>query len=308
MHIINLHYPLFNFQIFNTMNKRLLLSFLLLITVAANAQQKVIQLYKGAAPGSENWNWNQTESADNIYHGNVVYNVSHPTLTVYKPDSSVKNTGIAIVICPGGGLQTLSIEHEGYAVARWLQKKGITAFLLEYRLMHTLGNDPYKEMLAKMKANTVLKEQAPVAPLAVMDGRNAIAYVREHAADYGISPSKIGIIGFSAGGTIAAATAFAYIPQNKPDFVTPIYAYFPPEMQVNVPADAPPIFIAAASDDQSSVYSGQLYNTWITTKHLAELHLFLNGGHGFGMKKQNLASDSWTMLFELWLGNIGLMK
>ena len=283
------------------MNKKFLLPLFLLLAFVAKAQQKVVQLYNGAAPGSESWTWNQSESADNVYHSNVVYNVSHPTLTVYLPDGTVANTGTAVIICPGGGLQTLSINHEGYEVGKWLQKHGITAFLLEYRLMHTLGPDPYKEMLAKMKANTVLQEQAPVAPLAVADGRSAIAYVRNHAAEYGVSPDRIGIIGFSAGGTIAASTAYGYTSQNRPDFVAPIYAYFPPEMQVNVPADAPPMFLAAASDDGSSVYSVQLYSTWIAAKHPAELHLFLNGGHGFGMKKQNLASDSWTGLFETWL-------
>jgi acetyl esterase/lipase len=184
------------------MNKKLLLPIFLLFAFVTKAQQKVVQLYNGAAPGSESWTWNQSESADNVYHSNVVYNVSHPTLTVYLPDSTVANTGTAVIICPGGGLQTLSINHEGYDVGKWLQKHGITAFLLEYRLMHTLGPDPYKEMLAKMKANTVLQEQAPVAPLAVADGRATIAYVRSHAAEYGISPDRIGIIGFSAGGPL----------------------------------------------------------------------------------------------------------
>lgn len=290
------------------MNKKLQVLLLMLFALSANAQKKVIQLYNGAAPGSESWNWDQVESADNMYHGNVIYNVSHPTLTVYPADSSFIPTGTAVIVCPGGGLQTLSIEHEGYAVAKWLQSKGITAFLLEYRLMHTLGTDPYKEMLEKMKNNTVLKDQAPVAPLAVADGRAAIAYVRKHAAEYGLSPDRIGIMGFSAGGTIAASTAFGYTPENKPDFVAPIYAYFPPEMQVNVPADAPPMFIAAASDDQSSIYSVQLYSTWINSKHTAELHIFANGGHGFGMKKQNLASDTWTDEFESWMKLQGLSK
>lgn len=283
------------------MNKKLPVLLFMLFALSATAQQKVIQLYKGVAPGSEKWTWNQTESADNMYHGNVIYNVSHPTLTVYPADSVATPTGTAVIVCPGGGLQTLSIEHEGYEVAKWLQSKGITAFLLEYRLMHTLGHDPYKEMLAKIKANTLPQEQASVAPLAVADGRAAIAYVRTHAAEYGLSPDRIGIMGFSAGGTIAAASAFNYTPQNKPDFVAPIYAYFPPEMQVNVPADAPPMFLAAAADDQLSINSAQLYNTWTSAKHSAELHIFLNGGHGFGMKKQGLASDSWTDLFETWM-------
>ncbi|WP_461453277.1 alpha/beta hydrolase [Mucilaginibacter sp.] len=288
--------------------KKILLALALLIAITGNAQQKVIQLYNGTVPGSENWDWNQNESADNVYHSNVVYNVSHPTLTVYLPDSTVANTGVALVICPGGGLQTLSINHEGYDVGKWCQKHGITAFLLEYRLMHTLGPDPYKEMLAKMKANTVLKEQAPVAPLANADGRAAIAYVRAHAAEYGVSPNKIGIVGFSAGGTIAATTAYNYTPQNRPDFVAPIYAYFPPEMQVNVPADAPPMFLAAASDDKSSVYSVELYTTWINSNHLAELHLFLNGAHGFGMKTQHLSSDAWADLFYNWIKQAGFIK
>lgn len=289
------------------MNKKLPVLLLILFALSASAQQKVIQLYNGAAPGSENWNWDQNESADNVFHSNVVYNVTHPTLTVYPADSTYTPTGTAVIICPGGGLQTLSIEHEGYAVAKWLQKKGITAFLLEYRLMHTLGNDPYKEMLAKMKANSVLKDQAPVAPLAIADGRAAIAYVRSHAAEYGISPSRVGIIGFSAGGTIAAATAFGYTPENKPDFVAPIYAYFPPEMQVNVPQDAPPMFLAAASDDQSSIYSVELYDTWIKTKHNAELHIFSKGGHGFGMKTQGLESDTWTDRFMEWMDQQGFI-
>jgi acetyl esterase/lipase len=290
------------------MVRKLILPVLLIAALGSVAQQKVIQLYNGAAPGSENWTWNQIESADNMYHSNTIYNVSHPTLTVYLPDSTVANTGTALVICPGGGLQTLSIQQEGYAVGKWCQKHGITAFLLEYRLMHTLGNDPYKEMLAKMKANTVLQEQAPVAPLAVADGRAAIAFVRTHEAEYGVSPNNIGIVGFSAGGTIAASTAYNYTPQNRPDFVAPIYAYFPLEMQANVPADAPPMFLAAASDDKSSIYSVQLYTTWINANHPAELHVFLNGGHGFGMRTEHLASDSWSDLFENWMRLSGFIK
>jgi len=288
--------------------KKIFLPLILLFALTVNAQQKVLQLYNGAAPGSENWTWNQVESADNVYHGNVVYNVSHPTLTVYLPDGTVANSGVALVICPGGGLQTLSIEQEGYQVGKWCQKHGITAFLLEYRLMHTLGTDPYKEMLAKMKANTVLQEQAPVAPLANADGSAAIAYVRAHAAEYGVSPDKVGIVGFSAGGTIAATTAYGYTPQNRPDFVAPIYAYFPPEMQVNVPADGPPMFLAAASDDKSSVYSVQLYTTWINANHPAELHVFLNGGHGFGMRTEHKASDAWADLFYNWMKLTGFIK
>src|ERR1700760_4578163 len=167
--------------------KRSITALLLFIAIAAKAQQKVIPLYNGPAPGSEKWTWSETENDSNMYHAHTIFNVSKPTITVYPADSAAWPTGTAVIVCPGGGFQSLSIMQEGYAVVKWLQQKGITAFLLRYRLMHTVGTDPYKEMLDKMKEGTVLKEQAPVQPLAIADGRAAIAYVRAHAAEFGIS-------------------------------------------------------------------------------------------------------------------------
>ncbi len=289
------------------MTKKLLFVPLLLAVITTRAQL-VIPLYKGPAPGSENWTWSETENDSNLYHSHTVYNISRPTLTVYPADSTHTPTGTAVIVCPGGGLQTLSIMQEGYAVVKWLQQKGITAFLLRYRLMHTIGSDPYKEMLDKMKKGTVLKEQAPVQPLAIADGRAAIAYVRAHAAEFGISPSRVGIIGFSAGGTISAATAFGYTPENRPDFVGAIYPYFPPAMQVNVPADAPPLFITIASDDGGEMESHSgvtLYDSWINNKHSAEIHMYAKGGHGFGMRDQNLPTDSWKDRYFDWMDQQG---
>lgn len=292
------------------MKKILLISMIILFAIGAKAQQKVIQLYKGAAPGSETWNWSQKESADNMYHSNAIYNVVHPTLTVYLPDGTAAPTGIAVIICPGGGFHSLSIDHEGYEVGRWLQKMGITAFLLEYRLMHIVGNDPYKQENEDKANRASDKERAQVINMGIADARAAIAYVRNHAAEYGISTSKIGIMGFSAGGTLAAASAYGYTAADKPDFVAPIYAYFPPEMQVNVPADAPPIFIAAATDDTFNLqsHSLSLYKTWMEAKHSAELHIFSKGSHGFGMKKQGLESDNWTDDFMAWMKTEGFLK
>jgi len=148
------------------------------------------------------------------------------------------------------------------------------------------------------------EQNALVIPFAVADGREAIAYVRKHAAEYNIDQKKIGIIGFSAGGTVAAATPFNYTPENKPDFVAPIYPYFPADMQGELPADAPPMFLAAASDDQLGLapHSVDLYNKWITSKHSAELHLYARGGHGFGMKVQHLPTDTWIDRYADWLG------
>lgn len=293
------------------MNKQLLaLLTIVLLSLTASAQQKVIQLYKGAAPGSEDWNWQQRESADNMYHSNAIYNVVHPTLTVYPPTGSHANTGLAIVVCPGGGFHSLSINNEGYAVCQWLQSIGITAFLLEYRLMHITGTDPYKQENADRNNPAADKEKQQVMQMAIADGRTALAYVRSHAAEYQINPQKIGIMGFSAGGTVTAATAFGYTPGNRPDFVAPVYAYFPAEMQHNVPDDAPPMFIACATNDTFNLqgHSVSLYTTWMEAKHSAELHIFAKGSHGFGMKKQGLDSDRWTDDFISWLGTEGIMK
>src|ERR1700712_88457 len=103
-------------------------SLLLFMISSVKAQQKVIPLYPGAAPGSESWTWSEQENANNMYHSNAIFNISKPTLTVYPPDASHTPTGTAIIVCPGGGFHSLSIMQEGYAVVKWLQSKGITAF------------------------------------------------------------------------------------------------------------------------------------------------------------------------------------
>jgi acetyl esterase/lipase/lysophospholipase L1-like esterase len=292
------------------MRSKLLLSILLLASITSKAQQKVIPLYNGPAPGSENWTWTETENDSNTYHAHTIYNVSKPTLTVYPADSTVWPTGTAVIVCPGGGFQSLSITQEGYAVVKWLQQKGITAFLLKYRLNHTLGHDPYKEEIENRGAKANGLEKESVVPMAIADARQALAYVRQHASEYGVLPDRIGIIGFSAGGTLAASVAYDYTPGNKPDFVAPIYAYFPPSMQHTPAADAPPMFLAAASDDSFDLetHSSSLYETWIKSGHSAELHIYAKGGHGFGMNEQGLPTDSWKDRFSDWLNLKGFLK
>ncbi len=285
------------------MNKLLfLLSGILLSANIVNAQQKIIQLYQGAAPGSENWTWNEAESDSNAWNTKAVYNVSHPTLTVFTPDS-MSSTGTAVVICPGGAFHALSINSEGYDVARWLVKKGVTCFVLKYRLAHSATTDPVAEMNAKWGKPEFNEENKAVIPLEIADGRNAIAYVRTHAGQYGIDPHKIGIMGFSAGGTVAASAAFNYTPENRPDFIAPVYPYFPPEMVTKIASDVPPLFVAAATDDGLNLapHSVNLYQQWLTAKHPAELHMYSVGGHGFGMRVQHLPSDTWIDRFGDWL-------
>jgi acetyl esterase/lipase len=190
------------------MYKTFACSFALIFSLALRAQQKVIPLYPGAAPGSENWTWSETESDKNMYHSNAIFNISKPTLTVYLPDSSHSPTGMAVIDCPGGGFHSLSIMQEGYGVVKWLQSKGITAFLLKYRLMHIRGSDPYQQENEDRTRKAADTERAVVADMAIADGRQALSFVRTHAADYGIDPKRIGIISFSAGGVISVATAY----------------------------------------------------------------------------------------------------
>jgi acetyl esterase/lipase len=152
---------------------------------------------------------------------------------------------------------------------------------------------------------------APIVPLAMADGLAAVGHVRRRAKDYGVNPQRIGIMGFSAGGTVAASVAYNYTAETRPDFVAPIYLAYSWVIKTNgVPADAPPMFILAATDDplRLASHSVDLYRDWTAAKKPAELHLFAKGGHGFGMKKQNLPTDDWIERFADWLDLQGLLK
>ena len=280
----------------------------LLLNTILFAQQKVIQLYDGPAPGSESWNWNEAENDNNSWQTKVVYNVAKPTLTVFLPEAD-KATGTAVIIAPGGGFHALSINSEGLDVAKWLVQKGVTCFVLKYRLVHVLSNDPTAEFAAKMGKKEFDDDVTKVMPLVIADGRNAIAWVRKHAAEYKIEANRVGIMGFSAGGTVASSTMFGYSKENRPDFAAPIYPFFPSAMIGPVANDAPPIFIVTATDDGFGLapHSIDLYNKWLSTKHDAELHMYARGNHGFGMRKQNLPTDNWIERFYEWLGVQGLL-
>lgn len=293
------------------MTKKLVALLLLLMpsVMFLHAQQKVIQLYNGVAPGSESWNWDEATNTKNAWQTDVVYNVSKPTLTVFAPDS-MSSTGTAVVICPGGGFHALSINSEGYDVARWLVKKGVTCFVLKYRVAHSLTTDPVAEWMGKLGTKQNDDETKAVIPLEIADSKNAIAYVRAHADEFGIDKNKIGIIGFSAGGTLTMFSAFNYTPENKPNFIAPIYAYFPDSLMSNIPADAPPMFVVAATDDgfKLAPHSVNLYSKWIAANHSGELHMYSTGNHGFGMHVQHLPSDTWIDRFGDWLKINGYLK
>lgn len=274
-----------------------------LLPVAAFAQ-KVVPIYPAAAPGSADWNWQEGQTISKAW-GNVpiVYNVVKPSLTIYAPAAGTAN-GTAMVVCPGGGFYALSIGKEGTQVAEALTKKGITVFVLKYRLIHSTTADPGQEFLNGLQDfPKMIALQAKVVPLAMADGKQALTYVRSHATEYHLDAKKIGVIGFSAGGTVAIATAFNYTAENRPDFMASIYGYLPPGVFGQPAADAPPLFVAAATDDQLKLVpsSLELYTKWLNSGHPAEMHIYAKGGHGFGMAKQNLPSDSWIDRFTDWL-------
>ncbi|RYY18775.1 MAG: alpha/beta hydrolase [Cytophagaceae bacterium] len=284
--------------------KIILLALALGGTVVAHAQ-RVIPLYPGKAAGSESWSWSEKEGTQRGTH--YVYNVTSPMLTAYLPAPGTA-TGTAVVVCPGGGFHLLDIDNEGTNVAKWLQARGIAAFVLKYRLVHITGTDPGKQMIPLLKDwNQFKAVVAPVAALGVADGQKAIEYVRAHAQELGVPPARVGIMGFSAGGTVADGVGYGYSAANRPAFIASQYAYLAALPPQPVPADAPPLFVAAASDDELGLtaQSVQLYSAWQAAGKPAELHIYAKGGHGFGTKTQHLPVDSWLDRFGAWLTQQG---
>jgi acetyl esterase/lipase len=268
-----------------------------------NYAQKVLQLYKGKPKGSENWTWSETTSTQNMFNTEVVYNVSQPTITAYLPPKDLA-TGTAIVVAPGGAFHTLSINSEGVDVAKWLNSKGIAAFVLKYRVARSFTDDPVKEIMGKMGDFKKLDEEnAPIIPLAMADGLTAVKYVRDHAKEMNIDPRKIGFMGFSAGGTLTMSVVYNATDENRPNFVAPIYAYEPAIIGATPPSVKTPIFVVVAGDDQLGMmpFSINIYKKWFDAKHPAELHIYEKGGHGFGMRKQNLPVDTWYERLGDWI-------
>jgi len=270
--------------------------------------QQVIPLYSGKAPGSENWNWDEKEFT--VGDMKICMDVSKPTLTAYLP---AKPNGTAIIIAPGGAFHALAIDHEGTAVAKWLNEKGVTAFVLKYRLVHDDPAHP-ENSIGNLMATGNFKKldslNAPIIPLALQDGLTAVKYVREHASAYKIEPNKIGFMGFSAGGTLTMSVVYSATDETHPNFVAPIYPYEKAIIGSTVPSVKTPIFIAAASDDDLGLatHSVHIYLKWLDAKQPAELHMYEKGKHGFGTKKQGLPADSWVDRFGDWLQMQGLIK
>ncbi|MDB5339736.1 MAG: axeA1 4 [Planctomycetaceae bacterium] len=256
-----------------------------------------IPLWSQGAPGSEA---RAKEMEDFV--GDNCGNVHNPTLTPYVPERA-KATGTAVIICPGGGHSKLCLGHEGYALAEWFRDRGIAAFVLKYRL-------------AREKGSTYTIQEHAMA-----DTRRALRLVRSRAAEWHIKSDRVGILGFSAGGELAAYAAMKNDPGQKnaadvieqqscrPDFQALIY----PGSSGSFTAEAgmPPVFITAGYGDRPDISEGMatLYLKYKAVKVPAELLLFANAGHGFGYRHnvKPSAAARWPERFTEWLTDSGLL-
>jgi acetyl esterase/lipase len=293
------------------MKKINLLMILLLAGTALFAQDLTLKVWPNGAP-----NDNGMREPEEKYDGIRVRNVSEAEIYVYKPAKEL-NTGAAVVICPGGGYMIEAMDHEGFDVAKWLASKGITGIVLKYRL-------PYGH------------HEVPSS-----DAKQAIRIVRQNAKEWGINPLKIGIAGSSAGGHLASTVGTHFDLGNlessnplekiscRPDFMLLLYPvisfneafghmgsrknligegndwklveFYSNELQVT--KDTPPAFLVLADDDKSVPprNSIEFYTALKKYDIPAEMHIFQQGGHGFGITKHNLPVDQWPDLFYDWL-------
>ena len=274
-------------------------------------QPEVIPVWPHGAPGTEDWTQQEKESFSPppISFRNV-RNVTQPTLTAFLPHPA-QATGTAVVVCPGGAFHALAFDHEGIDMARWLSGRGVAAFVLKYRLVATEVDDEDFErqiqatMLDRNKMREITRQ---ISPLAIADGQQAMKVVRGRAAEWGIDPDRIGMMGFSAGARVTMGVALEHNVESRPNFAAPIYGALWEE--ISVPADAPPLFIALANDDELVGVdpSLALYRAWRAAHHPVELHIYARGGHGFGMRKQGLTADRWIEQFGEWLAVQGFMS
>jgi acetyl esterase/lipase len=284
---------------------------LLFIPVGLFAQDLTLKVWPNGAS-----NDNGMREPEEKYDGVRVRNVSEAEMYIYLPEKE-KNTGAAVVICPGGGYMIEAMDHEGYEMAKWLQSKGIAGIVLKYRL-------PYGH------------HEIPSG-----DARQTMRIVRMNAKEWGIDPAKLGIAGSSAGGHLASTVGTRFDFGNKqstdpieqmscrPDFMLLLYPVISfneavghmgsrknligegndwklakqYSNELNVTKETPPVFFVLADDDKSVIPQNSIdfYLALKQNEVPAEMHIFQEGGHGFGMTKKNLPVDQWPDLFYNWL-------
>ena len=287
----------------------LLLPLILLAAASARAAEKpqTLEVWPGKVPGETGDIGEEKVLPPREGEAPVIRltNVTRPTITLYRPRPE-KNTGAAVLICPGGGYHILAMDLEGEEVAAWLNTIGVTGIVLKYRVPARKGQPRH------------------LAPL--QDAQRAMSLVRARAGEWGIDPGRIGILGFSAGGHLAAATSTNHDRRQyeaadaidklgcRPDFTVLLYpAYlfkdnaFTPEIRVG--AETPPAFLVHAGDDRISSENSVQYCLGLRrAKVPAELHVFGSGGHGFGLRPSDQPVSGWPRLCEAWMKGRGLLE
>ena len=275
------------------------------VRVAAPAQPDSIALVPDAGPAPRAEIWVKFGGRDY-----AIRNVTRPTLTPFLPKHGTAN-GSAVIVAPGGAFMILAIEHEGWKVARTLADRGITAFVLKYRLDETPEDEAKfgKFAAERMGRATNLGPNTPVPRFgegpAMEDALTALRYVRANAKRWGIDPARVGMMGFSAGAMTTLNAGLAPVAADRPAFIAPIY---PPMTAREVPADAPPMFVALALDDELFGRQGfGLVEAWHGAKRPVEFHAYEGGGHGFGLGKPGTTSTLLIDEFVAWLGARGVV-
>lgn len=284
-----------------------------MLGAAVNAEAQPpqeIRLWAGTAPGSETWTVAETVTTSPS-GDRTVANVSAPSVTLFLPPPD-KATGAAVVVAPGGALRLLAWDGEGVRVAQWLNGKGIAALVLKYRTLQMMpgrapgpvpGVGAGRELdIRKANANPAPDDPAlaEVLRLATADAQQALRLARRNAAAWRIDPARVGIIGFSAGGGVAVGTALAERSDASPDFLVSVYG--PSLQDVDVPAHAPPLFIAVGST-HFNVTNGclALFAAWKSAGKPAEIHVYDQVSGGFGVSERGLPVDSWTDRLLDWM-------
>lgn len=268
---------------------------LLFMVLAARATGQTVNLWPGVAPGSEHWTQKETSTSDTPV-GTVVFNVVTPTLTAFLP-AKEKATGTGIIIAPGGACIALAMDLEANKVAQWLVERGIAAFVLKYRLQEKKGDGIPPDL-----------NLDDACKYGIADGIQAMRVARQHAAEWGVSPERIGFMGFSAGAMVTSGVLLQQDPAVRPSFAAPIYGG-PFGLMPAIPANLPPIFMAWAQDDELVLDPiVRFYQALVATGNKPETHIYSSGKHGFGMKVQGTTSDHWIDEFYWWLEAKGFTK
>jgi acetyl esterase/lipase len=271
------------------MSHRLAHTGLLFFPLLLPAQQE-IAVWPGLPPGTDPSKAGVEHSVRIVANSGerVVSNVHKPTLTIYLPPKE-KATGAAVLVIPGGGHRELWTDHEGHNVAKWLVERGVAGFVLKHRL-------------AREKDSTYTIQGESLA-----DTRQALQVIQGRALEWNLRTSRVGVMGFSAGGELAALLAAS--PDQRPAFQALIYPAIPKDLAFQKDA-TPPAFLACGENDRQNISQGlpELYLAMKKAGVSVELHVYANTGHGFGVRPTNKgAAAGWLQRFHEWMDTRGLL-